>query len=251
MSGGRRRWLPLTVLVGAVGLLVASIVWGAGPGWGSGVTGPGAVGPGGVYGPGVMGPGGVYGPGAVGPGGMMGSAIGGGMGGLAIAGEGPVGSLDDAGRAAARFADRWGLTVGEVMQFDNGFYAELVDQSGNLATEVLIDPSTGAVQIEYGPAMMWNTAYGMGGGMMGGGVQQPGAGVLSPERARSIADSWLQQQGSGLRADEADALPGYYTLHTLRGDQVEGMLSVHSTSGAVWYHGWHGSFIAMAGDNPE
>jgi hypothetical protein len=62
-----------------------------------------------------------------------------GMGGAAIAGEGPVRGLDDAERAAARFADRWGLTVGEVMQFDNGFYAELADPSGTLATEVLID----------------------------------------------------------------------------------------------------------------
>jgi hypothetical protein len=24
------------------------------------------------------------------------------------------------------------------------------------------------------------------------------------------------------------------------------MLSVHANSGAVWYHSWHGSFVAMA-----
>jgi hypothetical protein len=32
-------------------------------------------------------------------------------------------------------------TMGAVMQFDNGFYAELVDRGGNRATEVLIDPA--------------------------------------------------------------------------------------------------------------
>jgi hypothetical protein len=119
----------LTVLIAAVGVLVASIVWVAGAGWGP----------------------------VMGPGGMMGT----GMGGVAVAGTGPVRSVDDAKRAAARFADRWGLTVVEVMQFDNGFYAELADPSGNLATEVLVDPRTGAVQVEFGPAMMWNTTYGM------------------------------------------------------------------------------------------
>lgn len=33
-------------------------------------------------------------------------------------------------RAADRCGQRWGLHVGEVMQFDNGFYTELLDSSG-------------------------------------------------------------------------------------------------------------------------
>ena len=71
---------------------------------------------------------------------------------------------------AQHFADRLGLRVDEVMQFERNFYAKLVDSSGNGATEVLVDPSTGVVSTEYGPAMMWNTRYGMGrtaGSMMG------------------------------------------------------------------------------------
>jgi hypothetical protein len=39
--------------------------------------------------------------------------------------------------------------------------------------------------------------------------------------------------------------PGYYTLHTLRDGQIDGMLSVNSTDGDVWYHGWQGEFIEM------
>jgi len=204
MTWLRHRWLPLTVLVTAVVLLVGSIVWIGAAGWAPIMMGPGAM----------MGPG------------------------VAVAGDGPVRDLDDAERAAGRFADRWGLTVGEVMQFDNGFYAELAEPSGNLATEVLIDPRTGAVQVEFGPAMMWNTAYGM---------RPVGAGTatVGGEQAQVIADRWLQPNRPGEHAGVADAFPGYYTVHTLRGDQVAGMLSVNAATGAVWYHGWHGRFIAM------
>lgn len=156
-----------------------------------------------------------------------------------IPGERRVRSMADADRAAAQFGDRWGLHVGEVMQFDNGFYAELIDPAGNRATEVLVDPRSGAVQTEWGPAMMWNTAYGM----------HPQRGdrnaTVGPDQARRIADQWLRDNRPGEHADEAESFPGYYTLHTLRGDQVVSMLSVHATSGAVWYHSWHGRFIRM------
>ena len=120
---------------------------------------------------------------------------------------------------------------------DNGFYAELADPSGTLATEVLIDPDTGDVQIEYGPAMMWNAAYGM--------HPRPGVETVSAEQAAAIADEWLETHRPGEHADDVDAFPGYYTLHTLRGDQVAGMLSVNAVTGAVWPHTWHGRFIAM------
>ncbi|WP_406079122.1 hypothetical protein [Micromonospora sp. NBC_00858] len=195
-----RKWMPLSVLVAATAALVASVVWTAG----SAAWRPTA---------GTMGPG--------------------------LRGEGPVRNMVDADRAAGRFAERWGLHVGEVMQFDNGFYAELVDPAGNGATEVLIDPQSGAVQIELGPAMMWNTAYGM----------HPARGdrtaTVGLDQARSIADQWLRDNRPGEHADQAEAFPGYYTLHTMRGDQVVSMLSVHATSGAVWYHSWHGRFLRM------
>jgi len=196
----RRRWLPLTVLVAATSLLVASIAWAAGSAAWSPV------------------------------GGMMGPAV---------RGDGPVRDLGAADRAAARFGQRLGLTVGEVMRFDNGFYAELVDPAGNRATEVLVDPATGAVGLEWGPAMMWNTAYGM---HPGHGDRQPSIGA---DQARRLADAWLTDNRRGEHADEPEAFPGYYTLHTLRGERIVGMLSVHATTGAVWYHTWHGRFIAM------
>ncbi|MEV6053596.1 hypothetical protein [Streptomyces sp. NPDC052107] len=124
MTGLARRWLFLAVLVAAVAALVASLMW-------------------------VMGVG--SGPWRPGPGVMTG----------AVSRAGTVRGMADADRAAGRFAERWGLRVGEVMRFSNGYYAELLDHDGRPATEVLIDPGSGTVHLEYGPAMMWNTVYGM------------------------------------------------------------------------------------------
>ncbi|OLZ68996.1 hypothetical protein AV521_19750 [Streptomyces sp. IMTB 2501] len=203
MTGFRGRWLPLTVLVAAVAALIVSLVWAAGGGSPSWQSGPRA---------------------------MMG----------VVTRSGAVHNLSDADRAAARFADRWGLRVGEVMQFSNGYYAQLLASDGGRATEVLIDPGSGTVRLEFGPAMMWNTAYGMM-----PGPRQSGAVAIAPDQAVRIADRWLSEHHTGLHAAEPDRFPGYYTLHTLRGDRIVGMLSVNSGTGDVWYHAWHGRFIQM------
>jgi hypothetical protein len=79
----------------------------------------------------------------------------------------PVRTLAGARADAQKFADRLGLRVDEVLRFADNYYAKLVDSQGNGATEVLVDPATGLVSIEYGPAMMWNTRYGMGRGAAG------------------------------------------------------------------------------------
>ncbi|MFE3495084.1 hypothetical protein [Streptomyces sp. NPDC059175] len=206
MTRRRDRWLPLTVLVAALAVLVASIVWVAG----SDIGRPG-------------------------PTAMTG----------AVPGHGPVRNLDDAERAAGRFADRWDLRVGEVMEFSNGYYAELRTPGGKGATEVLIDPDNGVVQLEFGPAMMWNTAYGMMPAR-----DRTGATTVEPRQAVRIADRWLREHHPDLHAASPEAFPGYYTLHTLRGDDIVGMLSVNARTGAVWDHTWHGRFIQMQ-EHPE
>jgi hypothetical protein len=116
-----------------------------------------------------------------------------------LRGSAPVSTIAQARARAQAFADRLGLKTAEVMQFTNNFYVRLDDASGKPATEVLVDPKTGDVTVEYGPAMMWNTKYGMmsgtagsgspgmmgGGGMMGrgsagtrGGGMMGGAGTM-------------------------------------------------------------------------
>ncbi|EHR61334.1 hypothetical protein [Saccharomonospora cyanea] len=211
----RDRWLPLSVLVLAIAALVASLVWVVG---GTGVGGS-------VNGPGYGGM-----PMMSGHGGMMSGAP----------GHGPVRSLDDARRAADQFGQQRGLRTGEVMQFSNGYYAELLDSQSRGATEVLIDPASGFTQLEMGPAMMWNTAYGMT-----RTTPQSSPPSVTPDQALRIADQWLTQNRPGLHAADATAFPGYYTLHTLRDNQIVGMISVNAHASAAWYHTWHGQFVAM------
>jgi hypothetical protein len=131
-----------------------------------------------------------------------------------------------------------GLRAGEVMGFSNNYYAELAEADGSLATEVLIDRRTGAVRMEIGPAMMWNTRYGMM-----AGPDEPAR--VDPEEARRIAQQWAGSR-DGVSVAQPEAFPGYYTLHTLRDERIDGMLSVNSQTGAVWYHGWHGEFQDMS-----
>ena len=170
--------------------------------------------------------------------GMMGGS--GMMGGYGVAGNGRrVGSLDGARARAQVFAERLGLRVGEIMQFTNGFYAEIVTADDQGATEVLVNSANGAVSVEPGPAMMWNTRYGMQ--VTGGSTDS-----VSPEQARSIAQQWLERSKPGLSAGQPEVFPGYVTIDTARSGKTVGMMSVNTSTGTVWYHTWHGSFVAAS-----
>jgi len=79
----------------------------------------------------------------------------------------PVNGNAEARQRAQAFADRLGLKTDEVLRFERNYYVKLVDKQGANATEVLVDPQTGATSLEYGPAMMWNTKYGMLSGRLG------------------------------------------------------------------------------------
>jgi len=202
------------------------------------------------YGPGMMGRGGSgngYGGWGMGPG-MMGGY---GAQGGAYSGSGTPITLDQAVKATEQYLAAYGnpdLALTEVMEFSDKFCAEIKEQSTDVhAFEVLIDRYTGVVYPEPGPNMMWNTRYGHIGGMMGGwGRQQAGAMSVTPERARDIAQQWLDQYLPEISAaQETDAFYGYYTIHVLKEGRVYGMLSVNGYTGEVWYHTWHGAFINM------
>lgn len=85
------------------------------------------------------------------------------------------------------------------------------------------------------------------GGMMGSAptagqtLDQP----LTVEQAVTAAQGWLDANRPGTTASEPIAFPGYATLHIERDGQIVGMLSVQTTSGAVWEHSWHGDFVAI------
>jgi hypothetical protein len=245
----RARVGPVVVLVAAVALLGASIAWVV-----SRDDRSGAASRSGAW--------------------MMGYA----PGGVAA----PVTSVAAARARVAAFAERLDLRVGQVLRFERNYYVKLVDARGAGAAEVLVDPQTGTVSLEYGPARMWNTRYGMAGGrlagmprasmmgrygdqatgqaatgmmgrsggqMMGGGpaIAPAASGPVSVSEARTLAQPWLDANDAGVRVESGgDAFPGYFAFETLRDGRIEGMISVRESTGAVWRHWWHGAFVSEA-----
>jgi len=184
-----------------------------------------------------------------------------------------VGSLEEARSAFERAVEGFGnqnLEVGEVMEFANNYYAEVKEKDTGIgAMELLINRPGSRVYPEPGPNMMWNTKYGMmsgsggygrmmgpnGRGMMGGSSASASAQnapsnnttdkmSVGPEQARKIADAYLSRVSPGTKAEQPERFYGYYTIDTEKDGKTSGMLSVNGYSGEVWYHSWHGPFIA-------
>ena len=102
--------------------------------------------------------------------GMMGSGMG--MMSTYAPSSHPI-SQDEARRRADGFAARYGpgVKIRDFMVFTQNYYVQIVDaRTGAGLAELLVDRYTGVVQPEFGPNMLWNTRFGMGGnaGMMGG-----------------------------------------------------------------------------------
>jgi hypothetical protein len=187
-----------------------------------------------------------HGPGMMGAGGGM-------MGGWGAASAQPINSLEEARQAFQRYIDATGnknFALDDVMQFEWNYYAIVRDSStGQDAFELLANPQTGAVFPEMGPNMMWNTEYGhmAGYAMMGGYYPRPGVQpTVTVEQAQQIAHQWLDSNQPGSTTEAPDIFPGYYTLHITRDGSMNGMLSVNAYTGQVWYHTWHGQFVAAA-----
>lgn len=167
-------------------------------------------------------------------------------------------SFEEAVSAAERYlASAPGdLEIRQVMEFERSFYVTVHDATtGRGAFALLVHPTTSAVRPEPGPNMMWNTEYGtpggrgIRGGMMGGsrGAWGPAGttgNVLDEASAREAASRWLARAFPGAGPTEALLFPGYYTLEFERDGKILGMLSVNLFTGQVWFHSWHGAFIA-------
>jgi hypothetical protein len=161
-----------------------------------------------------------------------------------------------------------GYAVSRVMAFSNNDYIAVETPKGKDAFELLAAPGAGWLMLEP-PSMVWNTRYGMMAGsslqtnwsgtgmvasLMGGGRAAGEwngwfAGgktkVTSPAQAVAIANAWLLKAHPGeVAGSDVRVFPGYYTLDTTVGGKKGGMLSVNAETGAVWYHGWHGGFLA-------
>jgi hypothetical protein len=186
----------------------------------------------------------------------------------------PLKTLDAAKTAFEGYIDRTGnadLAVDQVMQFQWNYYATVKEKSTSSgAFELLANPQTGAVFLEMGPTMMWNTKYGAmmaahAGGMMGmgGGMgmdASSGSGdmmsgtwgptapaaqpTVTPDQAQQFAQAWLDDRSQRSSAAAPSPFPGYYTLHVTKDGQITGLLSVNAHTAQVWYHTWLGAMVA-------
>ncbi len=137
------------------------------------------------------------------------------------------------------------LKVAEIEEYVNNFYVRVQERdSGINAFELLVDRTSGAVMREPGPDMMWNTKYGMMDGMMGFPRGSTADMPVSADNATEYAQRWLDTNIRGAKAGDPDTFYGYYTMDILENGSTYGMLSVNGYSGDVWYHTWHGQFIA-------
>lgn len=175
------------------------------------------------------------GPGMMGGGGMMGGWKGSSGIGLRL-------SLDQITGIGEQYAAGLSpnLEVAEVMEFSNNFYAVLQEKdTGRGAIEILLDPYSGAVSPEMGPNTMWNAKYGhMGGGTLGNNP-------ISLEEARTLAQKALDASIPGATVhSDGRTFYGYFTFDYDLDGRTSGMLSVNGSTGAAWFHTWHGQFIA-------
>jgi hypothetical protein len=108
---------------------------------------------------------------------------------------------------------------------------------------------------QFGSDMMGESQYGgmMGGNMMGSFGYAPDAEInITADEAVNAAQEYLDAYLPGKTVDEqADAFPGYYTLHVLEDGKTIGMLSVNAYTGQVFLHHWHGDLIEMVGEGHE
>jgi hypothetical protein len=150
------------------------------------------------------------------------------------------------------------LALHEVEEYQNNFYATYYEKStGIFAFQMLIwkpgstwtggmmgnGMMSGVVMPEPGPNVMWNTKYGVMGGMMGVYRQTPTSMTVTPEQAKAIAQRYLDSSFSGTTAGDVDTFYGYYNVDVLKAGNPFGMLSINGYNGQVWYHSWHGTYV--------
>jgi hypothetical protein len=138
------------------------------------------------------------------------------------------------------------LTVKQIEEYANNFYVPVTQVSnGNGAFELLINKATGIVTPEPGPNMMWNTQYTFGAGWCNwarGTITA--ASTVTVDQAMTDAQQYLNTYLQGTTVGDVTAFSGHYTIEVLKNGTPYGMLSVNSLTGQVWYHTWHGAFVA-------
>jgi hypothetical protein len=138
------------------------------------------------------------------------------------------------------------LQLAEIILFSNNAYARIVEKSTGIGAMELLVLGNGRVAQEMGPNMMWNLKYGMM--RFGNSVNQDAATTMTvgADQALTDAQKWLDANLSSAKvATTADAFYGYYTIEYTVDGKIAGMLSVNGSTGDIFPHTWHGTFIDL------
>ncbi len=149
-------------------------------------------------------------------------------------------SLDQAVTSAQQYVaalNNNDLALTQVEEYTANFYGVVKEESTGM----------GAVYPEPGPSMMWNTKYSPMAWMTDGfwfsapSAQMP----VTLAQARDNAEQYLKTYLPNTTVeDKGDTFYGYYNFDLLQNGTTYGMLSVNGYTGVVWYHTWHGNFVA-------
>ncbi|MBI5031877.1 MAG: hypothetical protein HZB51_15210 [Chloroflexi bacterium] len=158
-------------------------------------------------------------------------------------------SLDQAFNSAKQYVaalNNSDLVLAEIEEYTANFYGVVKEKStGTNAFQFLMDKYTGAISPEYGPSMMWNTKYSPMSWMHGGFWFNAPSAQMSVTLAHDNAAQYLKTYLPNTTVeDKGDTFYGYYNFDVLQNGKTYGMLSVNGYTGAVWYHTWHGNFVA-------
>lgn len=146
---------------------------------------------------------------------------------------------------------------GPMMMWNTTYSPMFGTNGGALRTGMMNGAGGYGAMAGSGKSGMMGNASGMmgtGSGMMGSASGMMGyhpetattlAQPLTAATAMTTAQTWLNTNRPGVTATDTTAFPGYFTFHTEQNGKITGMLSVQSSTGAIWEHVWHGDFVAM------
>ncbi len=135
-------------------------------------------------------------------------------------------------------ADEDNLKIGKVMEFERGFYVEILEKdTGRGAYELLVGGY--GRRVGRSMPMMWNLKY---------GPRASGSAVdntVSQSDAQTAAQALLDGQSDGCTIQSGTSFYGYYTFVYACDGQTTGLVRMNGLTGTVRLHEEFGKFISM------
>jgi hypothetical protein len=140
-----------------------------------------------------------------------------------------------------------GMTSGMMDPGLGSMMGQMTDGMSSGMMDSGLDSMMGSMMNHDPDGMMGNgraaeCVRGMGmGGWTGTGerLAQP----LTTAAALTRMQDWLDQNRPGSTATDPIVFPGYVTYHLERDGQIAGMVSIQTSTGAIWEHAWHGDVV--------